>query len=254
MAEEEKKSEEKNEHKSHSHKDGNCKKKKILVALVAALVVLSFIQVVQLSNLNKKFAIITEPLEGGQAAPSPSAAPPTPTARVKVSEDDDYVKGEKNAPVTIIEFSDYECPFCGRFYSQTLPQIEEKYVKTGKVKMVYRDFPLGFHPKAEPAAIAANCAGEQGKYYEMHDLLFENQPSLSDANYKKWAGELGLDAGKFATCLKDPKQKAEVQKDMRDGQAAGVQGTPAFFINGQLISGAQPFPAFEQAIEAALSE
>ncbi len=188
-------------------------------------------------------------ITGGSAAELP-AAPDAAEANVGI--DDDYVYGKENAPVTIIEFSDYQCPYCGRFYQQTLPQIKKDYVEKGKVKMVFRDFPLSFHPEAEPAAIAANCAGEQGKYYEMHDKLFENQGSLSAANYKKWAQEIGLDVKKWESCLKDPKQRAEIVKDLNDGTVAGVQGTPAFFINGKLLSGAQPYSAFAQVIEAEL--
>jgi protein-disulfide isomerase len=183
----------------------------------------------------------------------PSAAPAQAAPSVDVSIDDDYILGDKDAPVTIVEFSDYQCPFCGRFYQQTLPQLKSNYIDTGKVRLVFRDFPLSFHPEAEPAAIAANCAGEQGKYYEFHDKVFENQATMSSGSYKQWAQELGLDLSEFDVCLKDPAQKAEVRKDFQDGGAAGVQGTPAFFVNGKLVSGAQPYQVFEQLIEAELS-
>ena len=185
--------------------------------------------------------------------PLPVADPtPTQAAPIEVSIDDDAVKGDENAPVTIIEFSDYECPFCKRFFEQTYPQIVD-YIEAGKVKYVFRDFPLGFHANAKPAAIAAECAGEQGKYYEMHDLLFQNQDSLNTENYKKWAGELGLDQAQFDECVDTEKYADEVDQDLSDGQSYGVSGTPAFFINGVLISGAQPFEVFKQAIEAELN-
>ncbi len=187
----------------------------------------------------------------GQAvanAPTPSAAAPT----VEVSIDDDAILGDENAPVTIVEFSDYQCPFCGRFHQETLPQIKSQYIDTGKVRLVYRDFPLSFHPEATPAAIAANCAGEQGKYYEFHDKIFENQASLGSVSYKQWATELGLDINKWETCLSDPNQAAEIRADFNDGGSYGVQGTPAFFVNGKLVSGAQPFGVFQQLIEAEL--
>src|SRR3989344_815406 len=148
---------------------------------------------------------------GGTSGPTGGAAidqPAAPTGPVDVSLDDDPMLGQKDAPVTIVEFSDYQCPFCGRFYSQTLPQIKSKYIDTGKVRLVFRDFPLSFHPEALPAAVAANCAGTQGKYYEYHNKVFENQAVLSTANYKKWAQELGLDTAKWETCTKDPKQQA----------------------------------------------
>jgi protein-disulfide isomerase len=162
-------------------------------------------------------------------------------------------KGDANAPVTIVEFSDFECPFCGRFYSETLSQIEENYIDTGKVKMEYRHFPLSFHPEAGPAAEASECAREQGKFWDYHDILYENQGSLGEANYKKWAVELGLDTGKFDSCFDSGKFRDKVQQDFTDGQAAGVSGTPSFLINDKLVVGAQPFSVFESAIEEALA-
>ena len=179
-----------------------------------------------------------------------------PSAKVDVSAEDDAVLGNKNAPVTIIEFSDYECPFCGRHFTQTYPQLKKDYIDTGKVKIVFRDFPLSFHQNAQKAAEAAECAGEQGGdavYFRMHDKLFQNQDSLSVDNYKKWAKEIGLDSTKFNSCLDSGKMASEISKDMADGSSYGVQGTPAFFINGKLVSGAQPFSAFKQAIDAELN-
>ena len=166
--------------------------------------------------------------------------------------DDDAVKGDENAPVTMIEFSDYECPFCTRFYSQTLGQIEREYIDTGKVKFVYRDFPLSFHQNAQKAAEAAECAGKQDKYYEMHDLLFEKGVIGGVSSFKQYANEIGLDTAEFNSCLDSGEMASEVQKDFQDGQRAGVQGTPSFFINGKLVSGAQPFEVFKQVIEAEL--
>lgn len=184
-------------------------------------------------------------------ANNPSA--PAPSA-VKVSVDDDTVMGSDDAPVTIIEFSDYQCPFCSRFWSQTLPQIKSEYIDTGKVKFVYRDFPLSsIHPSAQKAAEAAECAGEQEKYWEMHDKVFANQQAIDVASLKAYAQQIGLDTAKFNDCLDSGKMTAEVQKDFSDGQAAGVSGTPAFFINGKLVSGAQPFSVFKQAIDAELA-
>ncbi len=172
---------------------------------------------------------------------------------LEVSADDDPVLGDADAPVTIVEFSDFQCPFCKKANDEALKEVKEKYVQTGKVKLVYRDFPLEFHPEAEPAALAAECADEQGKFWEYHDLLFANQASLSDANYKKWAQELGLDTEQFNGCYKGLKYLDEMRADMSDGQKYGVSGTPAFFVNGKLLTGAQPYAAFEQEIEAALA-
>ncbi|HIH11582.1 TPA: DsbA family protein [Candidatus Woesearchaeota archaeon] len=191
---------------------------------------------------------------GNVVGDQPSVAPEQQAPSVvKLDIGDDAVLGKKDAPVTIVEFSDYQCPFCGRFFEQTLPELKKNYVDTGKVKIVFKDFPLSFHPEAEPAAIAANCAGEQGKYYPFHDKVFANQESISADNYKKWARELGLNMANFEKCLQDPKQKEEIRKDLQEGTAAGVQGTPAFFVNGKLISGAQPYPVFQQLIDAELS-
>ncbi len=175
---------------------------------------------------------------------------------VQVSVDDDAVKGDPNAPVTIVEFSDYQCPFCGRHFRETLPQIISQYVDTGKVKIVFRDFPLGFHEKAEKAAEAAECAGEFGdaKYWEMHDKLYNNQDALDVDDLKSYAVELGLDATQFNDCLDSDKMADEVQADIDEGSSYGVSGTPAFFINGILVSGAQPFSEFEKIIDAELAK
>lgn len=175
---------------------------------------------------------------------------------VSVDVGDNPVKGNENAPVTIVEFSDYECPFCGRFYSETLGKIDEKYIKTGKVKLVYKDFPLDFHPEAQKAAESARCVREQkgdDGYFAMHDKLFENQQSLSIENYKKWARELGVVGSRFDECLDSGNYADEVQKDYLYGQELGVTGTPGFFINGKAISGAQPYSVFEQIIENELN-
>ncbi|MBS3128389.1 DsbA family protein [Candidatus Woesearchaeota archaeon] len=175
-------------------------------------------------------------------------------AVVPVSADDDAVLGDPNAPVTVIEFSDFECPFCGRAYEDAVKQMKKEYVETGKVKFVYRDYPLSFHPQAQKAAEAAECAGDQGKYWEMHDKLFENQQSLSVENHKKWAAELGLNSATFNDCLDSGKNAEEVQKDSQDGNAAGVSGTPTFYINGQELVGAVPYAQLKAVIESKLSE
>lgn len=167
--------------------------------------------------------------------------------------DDDSVRGDADAPVTIVEWSDFECPFCARFYEQTLPSLEEEYIKTGKVKLVYRDFPLSFHTNAQKAAEAAECAGEQGKYWEMHDLLFERGVQGGVAGFKQYAKTLGLNTAKFDTCLDSGAMAGEIQRDMADGAAVGIQGTPGFIVNGKLVSGAQPFAVFKQVIDAELN-
>ena len=138
-----------------------------------------------------------------------------------------------------------------------MSSIEKNYIKTGKVKLYYRDFPLSnIHSNAQKAAEAARCVREQkgdDGFWKMHNKLFENQQDLSIENYKKWARELGVSGSKFDSCLDEGKYESSVQKDSTYGQSLGVQGTPAFFINGQLVSGAQPYSVFEQVIEAELS-
>lgn len=170
--------------------------------------------------------------------------------------DDDAVLGNPDAPVTIVEFSDFECPFCARFVSQTLPKLKEKYIDTGKVKLIYRDFPLSFHPDAQKAAEAAESARELGgdeAYWAMHDKMFYSR-DLSIASLKQYARDIGLNGEAFDKLLDSGKYSSEVNKDFRDGQRNGVSGTPTFFINGKTLVGAQPFEAFEQIIEAELND
>jgi len=191
---------------------------------------------------------------GGAVVPSLGGGDPTPSVvDMEALLDDDAVRGDADAPVTIVEWSDFECPFCARFYSETLPSIEEEYIKTGKVKLIYRDFPLGFHQNAQKAAEAAECAGEQGKYWEMHDMLFEQGVQGGVAGFKQYGKTLGLNTAKFDTCLDSGAMAGEVQQDMADGAAVGIQGTPGFIVNGKLVSGAQPFAVFKQVIDAELN-
>lgn len=183
-------------------------------------------------------------------------------ATVAATVDDDAVLGNPNAPVTLIEFSDFQCPFCRKFYKETLPQIKKDYIATGKVKLVYRDFPLvQIHPGATPAAEGAECAKDQGKFWEMHDAIFDEQEKqglgtvqFTADDVKKWAGNIGLDTTKFNQCLDSGKYKQEVEKDLADGSTAGVTGTPAVFVNGRLVVGAQPFSAFKVVIDEELKK
>lgn len=169
--------------------------------------------------------------------------------------DDDPFLGNPDAPVTIVEFGDFQCPFCGRFAATTEKEIIETYVKTGKAKFVYRDFPLtSIHEEAQKSAEASECADEQGKFWEYHDLLYARQDKLSVASYKAWAGELSLNTGQFNQCLDSGKYMAEVQKDFEDGQVAGVNGTPGTFVNNRLLEGALPNPAEDFARFAAAIE
>ncbi len=174
------------------------------------------------------------------------------------------VLGKADAPITMIEFSDYECPFCSKYSRSTLPAIKAEYIDTGKLKYVFRDFPIDrIHPQARKAAEAAHCAGDQGKYWKMHDLLFGNQKALQVDKLKAYARRLDLDPKAFADCLEKRRHAAKVQKNYEDGVTAGVRGTPSFFlgktssddkIKGVLISGARPIKIFRQAIERLLKE
>jgi protein-disulfide isomerase len=159
-------------------------------------------------------------------------------------------KGGKNAPVTIIEFSDYECPFCRRAEG-VVDQVVTTY--GDKVKVVFRDFPLPFHANARPAAEAANCAASMGKFWEYHGKLFANQQALEPDKLNAYATEVGLDQQKFAECLAKKPHAAAIDKDIEDGQRVGVSGTPAFFINGRMLSGAQPFDKFKELIDEELA-
>ncbi|MFH1977830.1 MAG: DsbA family protein [Candidatus Aenigmatarchaeota archaeon] len=174
------------------------------------------------------------------------------TVLAQVNVGDLPAKGNSDAPITIVEFSDFQCSFCARFTSQTLLEIQTKYIDTGKVKFYFRDFPLSFHQQAKPAALAARCADDQGKFWEFHDLIFENQQDLSEATYKQWASDLELNTVEFNSCFDSNKYSAEIDADFSAGQAVGVSGTPSFFINGHKVVGAQPFAAFENVIEQLL--
>ncbi len=227
-----------------------------ITVLVCLLVLVSFINLYGTFSMRSKFLGLLAPpdgagADGGSLGPD---VPSGPEPKVEASADDDPVKGDKNAPITMIEFSDFECPFCGRWFQQTFPAIDEKYIKTGKVKLVYRDFPLNFHTQAQKAAEASECADEQGKFWPMHDKLFNEGVQGGVEGFKKYAKDIGLDTGKFNKCLDSGQMAAEIRKDLADGGRYGVSGTPGFFINGVKVVGAQPFQVFEQVIEAELKK
>ncbi|KKQ67332.1 MAG: DSBA oxidoreductase [Candidatus Daviesbacteria bacterium GW2011_GWA2_38_24] len=202
------------------------------------------------------------------SAPAPDAAVPEPdSGPVKVALDDDPVIGDKNAPVTLIEFSDYECPFCKRHFDQVYPELKKNYIDTGKVKLVFRDLPLSFHdPNATEQAVAANCAREQGgdaTYFKYHDEIFKRTTSnktFAKENLPKIAADLGLNTSNFQSCLDSNKYKDEVTKDLNYAATVGASGTPTFFvgksegseITATRIVGAQPYSAFQTQIDVLL--
>ncbi|MDP2675209.1 MAG: thioredoxin domain-containing protein [Dehalococcoidia bacterium] len=182
---------------------------------------------------------------GGGAAASPEAA-------VSAASEDDPTWGPEDASVVIVEFSDFQCPFCERFATETLPRIQETY--GDRVKFIYRDFPLSeIHPFAQKAAEAAQCAQEQGYFWDYHDLLFENQGALDVPDLKGYAEQVGADVDEFNGCLDSGKHQQEVLQDIQDGRTAGITGTPGFLINNSLVSGAQPYEQFQQVLDQLLA-
>jgi len=182
----------------------------------------------------------------------------TPGEKVDVEIGDSPVLGNKSAKVVIVEFTDYECPFCGRHFSETFSQIKKDYIDTGKVLYVLKDFPLiSIHSEAQKAAEAAHCVRDQLKdtgYWKMHDKLFENQQSLSVENEKKWARELGVQGATFDSCLDSGKHAKTVTDSTKYGESLGVSGTPNSFINGLGLSGAYPYSDFKNIIDSELAK
>jgi protein-disulfide isomerase len=193
--------------------------------------------------------------EGMAAAPAPApavaAAPPPPAAIQEIAVGSSPVKGPANAPVTIIAFSDFQCPFCSRVVP-TLKQIEEQY--KGKVKIAFKNQPLPFHNNARGAAAAGLAANEQGKFWEMHDKMFANQQALDRPSLEKYASEIGLNVAKFTAALDSNKFEAQIAADSQEGSRVGANGTPTFFINGRQLVGAQPFDQFKSVIDDELKK
>lgn len=171
--------------------------------------------------------------------------------RVDVSVKDAPIKGDANAPITIVEFSDFECPFCDRA-NPTIAKVMKEY--KGKVKLAFRHNPLPFHKNAKPAAKAAMAAHRQGKFWEMHDKLFAHQRELTPANFEKFAKELKLDLAKFKKDMADPALDKQIDADAEFARSNQAGGTPSFFIDGVLLVGAQPFEAFQEVIDALLKQ
>jgi protein-disulfide isomerase len=172
--------------------------------------------------------------------------------RYNVPIDDDPILGPSDADITLIEFSDYECPYCQKWHEEVYFRLLDEY--EGQIRIVYRDFPLNsIHPNAEPAAIAANCAGEQDAYWEYHDKLFSSELPLGDSAYQQYASDLDLDLEAFNQCLESDHQKDEIQADFEYASNLGVRSTPTFFINGIPLVGAQPFEVFKQVIDKELA-
>jgi protein-disulfide isomerase len=201
-----------------------------------------------------------------QQAQLARAVPPTPVApappeKVQMNVGNGwYAIGRADAPVTLVEFADFQCPFCKKFHSEAYAELKKNYIDTGKVRFVSRDLPLEFHAFALKAAEAARCAGDQQKYWELRDALYANAAPVNDEVISKAAETISLDKAAFQTCLSSEKYKAEVQKDASEAAALQISGTPTFVLaksfkdklDGVRIVGAQPFVAFQTAIEGIL--
>ena len=231
-------------------------------ALVAAASTVAFADGItsqQADQILQELRAIRGLLERG-AQPAAQPQQPAPQAPVKVSVKGAYAIGKADAPVTMVEFTDYECPFCRQFHNASFDEIKRKYIDTGKVRYVSRDYPLPFHPRALPAAKVARCAGEQGKFWEMRHALITN--ALDTETMVKLAGDMKLDQKKLSACISDERVSKSLEADIADAEnTAGVSGTPTFVIGrssgdsveGLRIVGAQPLPTFEARIQALLA-
>jgi protein-disulfide isomerase len=192
-------------------------------------------------------AAVVDSLPAGQVAQEPRLQA---GERYDVTADTDPSRGAADAPITIVEFSDFRCPYCGRFVEETLSPLLANY--GDQVRMVFRDFPI-LGPDSITAALAGECANAQGKFWEFHDLAFQNQQSLNRDTLVSFAGDLGLDEAAFASCIDNTEYMSEISADAAYATELGVTGTPAFFINGRFVSGAQPYATFAALIEEELS-
>ncbi len=211
---------------------------------------------------------LLERMEGRGLPSAPSAArpqaarPQAAPARVSVSAKGRPALGDPEAPLTLVEFTDYQCPFCNRFFRTAFPEIKKKYIDSGKLRLVIKDLPLAFHANARGAAQAAHCAGEQGRFWPLHDKLYENATRLEAANLPGYGEQAGLEADAFRDCLASERHLAAIDGDAAEAGRVGITGTPSFVLGrttadaiaGEKIVGAKPYPAFEAKIEALLAE
>ena len=215
----------------------------------------------QAEEILKELRAIRQAVERLQAPPAPQpAGPPPPPEKVQITNVSGYMLGRPDAPVTMVEFTDLQCPFCNRFASATFDQLKKDYIDTGKVRFISRDFPLDFHPQARPAAVASRCAGEQGKYWELRMTLVKNASQLSPAMIANQAAALNLDMKAFEACSKGTQFDAAITRDLTEGAGFEVSGTPTFFVGkttaqgfeGFRIVGAQPYSVFQSRIDGLL--
>ncbi len=246
-------------------KNGN----KLVPVLVVLLIVASFfigslytkVQVLEKGNVAG-----VQGGTGGDGGGGGGTAPnvePTPQP-VDVDITNGLILGNSNAKVAVVEFTDYQCPFCKRQFESAFPSIKKDYIDTNKVRYVVFDFPLeAIHPQAKKSAEATHCANDQGKFWEFHDKLFVNQTALTNEDLKKYAGELGLNISQFSACFDSGKYTKKVENAQKSGEGYGVRGTPATFVGvikgstvvqAEQISGAQPYSIFKEVIDAQLAK
>ena len=217
---------------------------------VSGVAIIAVIASIYLANITFSGVVVPAEAEQGEAAQDNGETAPTVTASdVPPVTNDDRILGNKDADVVMIEYVDLQCSFCERHH----PNMQLIMDEFGDdVAWVVRHFPLSFHPEALPAAVASECAGEQGVFFEYFDTMMNNQASLSDAYYEQVAGEMGLNITDWKACIADDRYPELVASQMSEGSKAGVKGTPATFINGQLVSGAVPYDTLKALVEAEL--
>lgn len=237
--------------------------KKLIYVIIGFSLLLSFLVGYQVGNFDSSIptiqASLNSQIQNSQASPSPT------NALVQVSLDDDPLLGDRNSPITIVEFGDFQCPFCKRFHQETLPDLKSNYIDKGIVNLVWKDFPLpSIHQNAIASSIAGECADDQGYFWELHDRIFDEQEnwqglptSIAVNDFKRYASEIGMNENEFNTCLDSEKYTQEVLDDFSYGSRIGISGTPAFFVGNQQvgfvqITGAQPYSVFESIIESLL--
>jgi protein-disulfide isomerase len=245
---------------------------KIALGAIAALAVSTFFGGYILGGINAGLiggstTTLAGTQQEGLAAVAPTApqqqASPTPPHKIQsISLDGAITLGTQDAPVTMVEFSDFQCPFCKRYFDNSFAQIKKEYIESGKLKYVYMNFP--FYQNSKPAANAAECANEQGKFWEYHDKLFtiqtdwENQDAKSTiATFKQYAADMGLNTAQFNSCLDSNKYQSKIDKETQEGSRHGVFGTPIFYVGNDkagytVVEGAQPYATFKRTIDQAL--
>ena len=217
----------------------------------------------QADTLIKEIRELRQVLESLRPPAPRAGAERPPDEKVRVDLTGVHVLGRGDAPLTLVEFTDLECPYCRTFHVSTFERLKREYIDTGQIRFVTRDFPLDFHPNARPAAQAVRCAGEQGKFWEMRHQITLNARALGGPVYERLGRDLGLDLARFSACAASESHRAAIDRDLAAGLSAGVSGTPSFvlgrttpgaILEGIRIVGAQPYPAFESRIKALLAE